>query len=91
MRLVGLLSFLGWSQRVGAFSFHSLSCFCGTFGADSVGKKIGKRDGLMCVIDSDVMVQNYLRFEFRSRRALHNNGFFSLPAFLRLPSSVQIS
>ena len=52
MRLVGLLSFLGWSQRVGAFSFHSLSCFCGTFGADSVGKKIGKRDGLMCVIES---------------------------------------
>ena len=54
MRLVGLLSFLGWSQRVGAFSFHSLSCFCGVFDADSVGKKIGKRGGLMCVIDSDV-------------------------------------
>ena len=52
MRLVGLLSFLGWSQRVGAFFFHSLSCFRGAFDADSVGKKIGKGDGLMCVIES---------------------------------------
>ena len=54
MRLVGLLSFLGWNQLVEAFSFHLLSCFRGVFDADSVGKKIGKRDGLMCVIDSDV-------------------------------------
>ena len=54
VRLVSLLSFLGWSQCVEAFSFHSLSCFCGIFGADSVGKKIGKGGGLMCVIDSDV-------------------------------------
>ena len=29
---------LGWNWLVEAFSFHSLSCFCGVFEADSVGK-----------------------------------------------------